>query len=230
MADPVFRVVGSRSGDWQALLENPKALRGLIGPDVLAAFYKCFVGLDRITSIEHLILLTHQHSTQLTAGRHAHSVERDYQMLMLMMVGTMYELAIALQNLLASKVVANLHDRSTWAPLDEIRKRWQNDPMANTMRNGFAHHLGDVSAYALGIDKSADIVVFQRGSGGGLGKDRFIAPWDALLAGEGIRDEELEPFLQRMSSDHRGLRKMLFDFFGTVAQSRGVAYVDETID
>lgn len=230
MTAPTFRVVGSRSGEWQALIEHPKALGDLIGRDVLAAFYKCFVALDRVTAIGHLIFITHQHSEQLPAGRHTPSIERDYQMLMLMMVGTMYELGVALQNLLASKVVANLADRSTWAPLDEMRKRWQNDPMANKMRNGFAHHLGDVAAYARGIEKSADIVVFQRGTGMGPGKDRFIAPWDALLAGEGIRDEDLKPFLQRMSSDHLGLRERLFDFFGTVAQSRGVAYVDELTD
>lgn len=230
MSKATVRIVGSRSGEWQALIEDPKGLGDMIGRDVLAAFYKCFVALDRVTSIEHLIFITHQHSTGLALGRKAHSVERNYQMLALMLVGTMYELGIALQDLLATKVAANLTDRTRWKPLDEIRKRWQNDPMANKMRNGFAHHLGDVAAYAQGIDKSADVVVFQRGTGGGLGKDRFIAPWDALLAGEGIRDEELEPFLQRMSTDHRGLREMLFDFFGTVVRNAGVGYVDETTE
>lgn len=233
---PALRLLGSRSGSWETRLENPKAIAAALGPNVLAAFYKCFVALDRIQAIEHLILITNEHSrTEAGADDVVHhnrspSVERDFHFLMLMIAGTMYELGNALQQLVSTKVVMGLKDRSAWEPLGAMSKRWQRDPMASKMRNGFAHHLGELDAYARGIANSRDTVVLETGRTLRQGESRFVAPLDALLFGEAIEDERLEPFLERMSADHRALADHLHRFFATVLREHGIALINDVTD
>ena len=227
MTKPAVRVIGSPDGAWEVLMENPQAIGDAIGVDVLAAFFKCFSAVERVTSIEHLMFINYEHSQKPDIGRSI-AVQRNENMLMLMMAGVMYEFGIALQHLQSTKVVVNLKDRTAWEPLNEMRKHWTNDDMANKIRNGFAFHLGDLEAYKRGIAKLPDVVPFQKGHGRRRGSDRFIAPYDALLLGEGIMDDEITPYLQRMSKDHLRLRQQMFDFFASVMAESGVPYHDET--
>src|SRR5262249_19732765 len=135
MTEAAVRLVGSQDGPWEVRMENPQAIADKIGDDVLAAFFKCFFGIERITAIQHFILLNYEHSQKPDIGRSV-AVERNENMLMLTMAGTMYELGIALQHLQATKVVVNLKDRSAWEPLNEMSKHWTTDSMANQIRNG----------------------------------------------------------------------------------------------
>jgi hypothetical protein len=44
--------------DWGIRIENPQAMAELVGIDLLAALYKCFIGIDRVTTLEHLIYIS----------------------------------------------------------------------------------------------------------------------------------------------------------------------------
>lgn len=89
-----------------------------------------------------------------------------------MLSGTMYELGAALQGLCATGIVNRLgNDRSSWEPLNALRAQWNRDAFAKTIRNGFAHHLGEIDAYRTGIAHADEPARFLVARDAGSGAD-----------------------------------------------------------
>jgi len=230
MAAPAVRFVGSKSDVWKIQIDNPKAVADAIGVEPLAAFYKCFVGVDRVVTLEHLLYLNEGFAKTEPDGRDSFAFERNLSVLIIMLAGTIYEVANALQDLQSTTVVKNLKDKSTWEPLNEMRKKWLNDPMATTVRNGIAFHLGERNDYVKGIENSPDPAILIEARTMKEKWSRFVAPWEALLFGVGIKPgamSDFEEYVKRLRAAHTELPLKIYPFFNAVLSEHGIKILDE---
>src|SRR5215471_2365769 len=88
-----------RRGDdhWEIEIDV-KAVAAAIGADVLGGFYRLFVAADRIVSLEHLLVLNHEHVIP-----DSQAYDRNLHHLVLLLAGAMYETGDALQGLTSTK-------------------------------------------------------------------------------------------------------------------------------
>jgi hypothetical protein len=54
--EPRIVVTGTEGGAHEIKIVGPKVFADRIGPDLFAAFLKCFVGCDRISTFEQMLL------------------------------------------------------------------------------------------------------------------------------------------------------------------------------
>lgn len=57
-------VLHGSASDWGIRIENPREIAKAIGADVLAAFYKCFAGSDRLMTLEHLVFISDEEAVK----------------------------------------------------------------------------------------------------------------------------------------------------------------------
>lgn len=206
---------------------NPKGIAEALGADVLAALYKCFVGIDRIMTFEHLIYISQVEYAEKNGGRDTPSAERNMHVLFLLLAGTLYELGDALQQLTSAKCALKLSDRSVWNPVNELRKKWHKDPMGAKIRNGFSHHLGDIDDFKRGIEDGPAEVELIRGHTELRYGARFIEPWDALFRAAAFDFAEYEAFARRTKEDHEALPEHMVELLSELLTANGIDVVDE---
>jgi hypothetical protein len=199
----------------------------VIGIDVLAALYKCLVGVDRITTLEHLIYISQVDYANRNGGRDTPSAERNMHLLFLLMAGTMYEVGEALQQLTSAKAALKVKDKTVWEPINELRKSWYREPYASKIRNCFSHHLGELDSFKRGIEKSPDQVELLRGQTTLRHGARFLEPWNALLRGEDLQDNEFDAFVKKTQAGHDSLPEHMVKFFAELLSANGIEVVDE---
>jgi hypothetical protein len=209
----------------------------VIGIDLLAALYKCFVGVDRIATLQHLVFISQIDYASRNGGRDTPSAKRNMRLLFLLMAGTMHELGDALQQVRSAKAALKIKDENVWKPINELRKRWHKAPYASKIRNGFSHHLGELDAFKQGIAKSPDQVELLHGQEllhdrAALRFDaRFVEPWDALLRAEDEDDEdqddEFKAFAEKTQADHGSLSEHMMKLFTELLSANEIEVVDE---
>lgn len=229
---PRVIVYGATSAQ-EVCLHNPLGIAAKIGRDVLAAFHKCFMGVERILTFEHLMYLNQEASKSPTLTDE-HSFTRNHVILAWILAGTMYEVGEALQDLCNAKVAADPAMRDAWKPLDTLRAEWHKDGYAATVRNNFSHHLGKREEYAKGLEMlvantGQDPVVLYETSGGKRHTGRYRVIWDVLFQAHGIQDDEIEAFVKRTQRAHNDLPDLVFAFFREVLEARGVPVILEPL-
>lgn len=228
MSDRRPRVVfHGTSSNWGVRLVNPKGIADVIGADVLAALYKCFVGIDRVMAFEHLLYLSQVSPDGKPGWRDTASAERDMHVLFVLLAGTMYELGDALQQLASTKCALKIGDKTIWEPINELRKQWHKDPMASKIRNGFAHHLGDLGDFRRGIENSPDEVELTRNEGERRHGGRFIEPWAALLRAADFDNADFDTFVRKTQAGHESLPDHMIALFAELLFGHGIEVVDE---
>jgi hypothetical protein len=221
------RVMVHSAGQAQEIcLHNPLGIADKLGRPVLAAFLKCFMGVERILTFEHLMYLNNE-ASKAPSITDEHSFTRNLMILGFLLQGTMYEVGEALQDLCSAKVAADPTIRSAWAPLDALRAQCHKDDYASTIRNNFSHHLGERDAYELGIEQlvvnnGKDPLVLYETNGGRRHTGRYAAPWDALFSAHNIQDNEIDEFIKRSQQAHNNLPDLVFEFFRAVLDARGI--------
>ena len=181
---------GSLVGDWRVSLVDAKAIQVAIGRPLFAAFLKCFVGVDRVMSLEQMLELNQHH---LERDSPAH--DRNLRVLVFLMAGTLYELGEALQELCSARVTERMADKNEWTPINAIRKQWHTNPLMSKFRNQLAHHLGELEAYGKGLDATlgADTqMILSRGRGQTRYADESPAAWEVLFRGVEISNAEFQ--------------------------------------
>jgi hypothetical protein len=207
-------------------MHNVQAIANAIGERVLAAFYKCFVGVERIAAYEHLIHLNNYCARRPDDHPETdqHGFDRNLRVLVTLMHGIMYEMGEGLQNLCNAQVVTRIQNRELWMPLNKIRGDWHTEEYAALVRNTFAHHLGEVEDYVRGIRHAdapavAVLHVFNRHRATG----QYREPHDALLRAHNIQDQRHAEFVRAAFRDHVRLPELLQPLFEEVLRTCGVA-------
>lgn len=200
-----------------------KAVAAIIGEDVLAHFYRCFVATDRIVALESLMVLN---ATQL--DRDSVASERNMHHLVLLLAAAMYEVGDALQGLTSGPFGRKLQTMAAWAPLNQMRAEWNKEAFASKIRNGFAHHFGEIEKYRVGIRQGPVSAVIEVGEGHRLHDGRVIEPWNALLRGEEVNDAQMDAFVKKSRDAHTQLPELVTALFHEVLTAAGVAIRNET--
>lgn len=216
---------GDKQGAWYLHLNNPREIGQRIGVDVLGAFMRCFVGVDRSTSITNLLRLNEEGGG--APGSHTRS--RNQWFLLLLMAGTMHEVGEALQGLATKNVPSKMQDRSKWDALDKIRRRWHTNPVASKIRNQLSHHLGDPKVYTKGLE-------FQLGKrrlqlycadGPVLGQGTYEGAWNSITRGLDLDLSDYMRLYGQMGSDVPELHRALLDVFLDVFRFAGIPDEDQ---
>lgn len=228
-ADPLPSVVLARNGeDYEIQIHNPNAVIAAIGERLYASFYKCFVGVDRILALEHLMELVKQ-AEQAPAPSDSHAIDRERVLVGLLLAGTLYEMGAALQELCNARVVEKMNDRSLWEPLNKLRGEWNTERYARTIRNGFAHHLGEIENYEKGIRTgTSNPVVFQVMATNHRLAGKAAEPWEALFRGYETKTEEIRAFIDKAYDAHSALPGLLNAVFFEVLRSCKIAIEKRT--
>lgn len=217
---PAFVLRGTAE-NWELTLDV-KRVAAVLGDDVLAHFYKCFVASDRIVALEHLLYLNHKHGVPDSI---AHA--RNLHHLVLLLVGAMYEAGAALQGLTSSPFGKTLQTLKSWKPLNEMRGAWHTDAFASRIRSGFAHHFGEISTYRAGIAKGPETAVVETGLGSTLLQSRVVEPWDALLRGEDLQDAQLSTFVKKSLDAHTKFPDLIRELFNETLVAHGIEFRNE---
>ena len=201
-ASPRFVVEGTESS-WRITIEHARDAHDRVGASLFCGFLKCFMGVERLTSFVDLLLLTQQSLAEDTLRR-----RRNTRLVAVLMQSALVEIAEALDELNAAKVVLAMNTPALWAPLERKRKAWLNDKRLRQVRNGIGHHLGGASDFRVGMAallETSDSLVFAVGEGRRRIDGEHQLAWNALLRGLGHGQKngrEMEP------ADHEHVAKV----------------------
>ena len=217
-------------GHMEVQLHTATTVAAAVGERLLASFYKCFVGLERMLTYEHLIYLNHlgekqNEKNELVPPVDAHAFARNRRTLVFLMQGTLYEFAAALQEMCALKVIDKIGDRRVWEPIDKVRREWNTNKYASLWRNNFAHHLGELDHFVTGLrDPTTSGVVTLNVIGGGKFRHagQFPAPLNTLFRGHDVQTEDVEAFAKKTLEAHTALPDQFLALFMEVMRTSGV--------
>lgn len=222
MTPPKIPRLSLRKKDGRLLLEpnDLGAVADAIGRTMFAAFLKCFVGLDRIVSLEQFLALNHEH---LDHDSVAH--ERNLRNIVFLLGGAAYELGKALEHLHKAGIAGRLPDPSAWRDLDKLRRQWNGNQLLSRLRNDHAHHFGELTDYAAGVsaliaDGSWSPLIV--GDGQRRHEVQYSLAIDALFRGTNLQLEELEVMARETRAAHESLPGLVEELFLQVAEASGV--------
>lgn len=111
-----------------------------LGTAVLAAFARCFVHTDRLLSLVSFAYISNEKYGEKTTA-----FGRDLHTMVWFTIGTLRELALAIQYLRSELKKKDLLKPNTahWLKLREIEDRWNNNPAFKKMRDKAAFHLDE---------------------------------------------------------------------------------------
>jgi hypothetical protein len=215
-AKPAVVLRGS-AAKWEMML-NVNVVTAAIGVDTLANFYRCFAAADRLGALEHLVVLNTQY-----LDRDCVASERNMHHLVLLLASAMYEAGDALQLLTSTKFGKTLQGLKVWRSLNRMRKEWNKNDFASTIRNNFGHHFGESAEYIKGITKGRRRVVLEMGEGERLLNSRSVAPANALFAGLHVTNRKMKAFVKKTRDAHMRYSNLIKALFHRVLVVYGLA-------
>ena len=193
--------VEDADGAWEFKLRNLGRFDEVFGRDVLRAFCRCFVHVDRLNS-----LISCMHTSQQHHGRDSVAYARDLNTLVWFTVGTLRELATAIQGLRAALATRGRLDPESapWVTLCRLERRWENDDGYRRMRNQAAFHV-DPDVIETGLNvlvEDEDDVTLAEGRGPRHVDSRLTLGWLSLHNGLGLDLEDYGEFLDTVMEGH----------------------------
>ena len=222
MPNPTIRLIKQANQLWEIELRNPNDFDALVGRDVLSAFCRCFVHVDRLKSAVSCLYASEQ-----THGRDSVAYGRDLDAQVWFTVGTLRELAIAIQKLRSALRKRGLLDLESeaWVSLRKLEKRWEDDKFYRTMRNVAAFHIDEQV-----VDKGLDELITERrvlltnGQGPMDGNSRLTLGFLALHNGLGVDLDDYGEFLEVVVDDLEVAGPAVQEAFILAAQAVGVPF------
>jgi hypothetical protein len=202
------------------VVEGAREACRLIGPDLFAAFLKCFRGADQLLSLEQMLHFCQQQQDQDSAP-----YERNLQFIVEFLASTMYELRKALDDLLTAGIESAITNPALWEPINTIRCRWQGDARLAKVRNNLGFHLGDIEMYRTGMKEllgEDDTLVFERLDGTKRHDGRNLLATGALLRGVGLSNSDFAAIAKITQDGHFNLPDHLHALFADVLEKAGV--------
>ena len=126
-------------GPWKFKLRNLGRFDEVLGRRVLNGFCRCFVHVDRLNS-----LISCMYTSEQYHGRDSVAYSRDLNTLVWFTVGTLRELARAIEHLRSALARCGRldPDSAPWVTLRDLERRWKNDDYRK-MRDQAAFHVDE---------------------------------------------------------------------------------------
>jgi len=194
-----------------------------LGEGVLAAFCRCFVHADRLTSLAHFrALLEHCPSDSV-------AVTRDYYTMAWFSLGTLREYAKELRHLKSACANAGLLDTTweEWQSLFAFEKRWDGDGKLVSLRSQIAFHVDPddkLIPAGLGSMHGRPVALFMSDKPSII--DERFGSWyrlgmESLLDGHGVAREDFVEVFKKVAAD-MSINTSLYDLFRRILDTRGI--------
>jgi len=211
--------VEEAGGDrWEFKLRNLRRFDEVFGRPVLSAFCRCFVHVDRLNS-----LISCMHASQEFHKQDSLAYARDLDTLVWFTVGTLRELALAIQDLRAALAKRGRLDAASapWVALRDLERRWENDPDYRRMRNQAAFHVDpDVIESGLNVlVEDGDDVTLAEGRGPKHVDSRLTLGLLSLHNGLEWNPDGYGEFLEAVMKGHLAAGKAIQDAFIQAAEA-----------
>jgi hypothetical protein len=208
---------------WRIELRNFEQLEVALGRDVLNAFSRCFVHADRLTSIVSCI-----HASEKLHTRDSVGFERDLNSMVWFTIGTLREMASAIQDLRAALRKRSRLDPNSppWVVLRGLEDRWERNAFYRKKRDVGAFHV-DPEVIDKGLDeliKDQKDVTLSLGDGRRSVDSQLALGLLALHNGLDLELEGYRQFLQVVSDDHGDAGNAIQEVFIEAARAAGVTF------
>lgn len=220
---PAIKVTGDDTGKWKIELRNFPELHKALGRDVLNAFCRCFVHLDRLTSITSCTYASEQYH-----GRDSTAHGRDHMSMVWFAIGTLRELARAIQA--ARSALAKRQwlepESEHWVTLRKIEDRWENDEFFRKKRDVAAFHI-DKGVIDKGLNELVKhrVIDLEEGQGDKNVHSTLSLGTLALFNGLEMSLEKYGDFIVEVTNDEVVVREAIKTAFLHAAEAAGVSHV-----
>ena len=206
------------AGPWEFKLRNLRRFDEVFGRPVLSAFCRCFVHVDRLNS-----LISCMHTSEQFHGRDSVAYARDLNTLVWFTVGTLRELALAIQGLRTTLATRGRLDAESapWVALRDLERRWENNADYRRMRNQAAFHV-DPEVIERGLNvlvEDEDDVTLAEGRGARHVDSRLTLGMLSLHNGLELDLEGYGQFLEAVMEGHMAAGKDIQDAFVLAARA-----------
>lgn len=208
---------------WKIELRHFSEFDQVLGRDVLHAFSRCFVHVDRLTSTVSCI-----YASQQLHGRDSVAFGRDLNTMVWFTIGTLRELAKAIQALrVALMKRGRLEPESKpWITLRELEDRWERNEFYRKKRDTAAFHV-DADVIDKGLSELVSdqaSVTLSLGDGSKAVESQLALGLLALHNGLGLDLDGYGQFLEVVSDDHAAAASAIQEAFISAAQASGVPF------
>ena len=208
---------------WKIQLRHFGQLDRALGRDVLNAFSRCFVHADRLRSTVSCI-----YASQELHGRDSVAFDRDLNTMVWFTIGTLRELAVAIQALRSALARRGRLDpgSESWMKLRALEDRWERTEFYRKKRDVAAFHV-DGEVIDRGLDeliKDEQDVTLSQGDGSKGVESQLALGRLALHNGLGLNLDEYGQFLDVVSDDHGAAADAIQTAFMDAARASGVAF------
>lgn len=213
-----------RSGAFRFELTDFGAVRTAVGEELLVAFCRCFIHADRLTALTDFGAMSiTMHGTESAA--HA----RNLQAMFWFAVGTLRELALAVQHLRSQLAKRGLLQRlgPSWEGVVSV-ETWDTSEVHRRLRDKLAFHADGpiIRAGLEGLVTDGAVVVVAVGDGPEAFKLHLNLGLEAAMRGLAIEQSEMAPII-KTASEHQqvsgALQQVFREVLGLSGLKRGPA-------
>jgi hypothetical protein len=198
-------------------------LRQMLGDNLLVGFVQGFNAAERIDSYMHLLEMNWE-----VAKKDSVAQVRNLRTIVFAMFGMLYEAMDAIESLHRAGMNGMVEQSFLpWKRLQEMRVRWEKDPMLKRMRHGLGHHLGDDEEIRAGLSRikpGKRIAVFETDGGSMRMDSAYPIALEVLMRGMNIEDKDFSAFASRAREDQSDLGLCLQTLFAELLRRKSVRF------
>ena len=207
----------AEGGPWEFKLRGLERFDHVLGRRILNAFCQCFVHADRLNTLTSCM-----HVSERYHGGTSVAYARDLSNLVWFTVGTLRELAGAIQNLRGALAMRGRLDSESapWVTLRNLERRWETDEYRR-MRNQVAFHV-DPEVIERGLNElveDEDDVTLAEGRGPRQVDSRLTLGFLSLHNGLDLDPDGLRNFLEVVVEDHGAAGQAIQEAFVLAAEA-----------
>ncbi len=208
-----------KGGAFRFELTDFAAVRSAIGEELLVAFCRCFIHVDRLTALTDFGAMSiSRHGTESTA--HA----RNMQSMLWFVVGTLRELALAVRHLRSELAKRDLLKQlgPRWREVAAV-ETWETSERQRKLRDKLAFHVDAsvIRAGLKGLASDGEPVVVAVGDGREAYKVYLSLGLEAAMRGLALEQSEAGPII-KIASEHQLISGALQQVFQEVLALSGL--------
>lgn len=218
--NPEVVLVEAGGEHWTLEIHHYKEFRSTLGAEVLTAFVRCFVHLDRLQSLVSFQFLSQQHYMSDSIP-----FKRNLQTMVWFTVGTLRELGEAVQHLRSALKKRGILDPESkhWVQLRSLETRWEDDSFYRKMRDTVAFHV-DASVVENGLTalEGQHTVVVVEAEGPKSEQTSLRMGLEAVFMGSDKDKDDFTKFITNVAEDH-GIGDAIQSAFIDAVEKAGIS-------